>query len=95
VPVFHPDHDELHGITVVLFSNGPRTYIGRWDHRTDGYIRIVDATYHEEGRSDRARDRFLQDNKTYGVKVEYPFLTVPEAEVTDVKPLREVQAEGS
>lgn len=91
--VFHPDHDELHGITVVLFSSGPRTYVGRWDQRAEGYIRLSDATYHEQGESPKSRDRFLWETRTYGVPVQHKVLTVPEQEVVGVKPLREVDVE--
>ena len=88
---FHEDGDELHGLTVVVFSNGPRTYVGRWDKREGGFALIRDAGYHEEGISDQSRDEWLRQQKTYGVKVEHPYLTIPEAEITEVVMLRQVQ----
>lgn len=87
--VFHPGHDEYHGITVVLFTNGPRTFIGRWDQVQDGLIRIVGATMHEEGQADASKNDWVQEVKKYGVPQDFPQIMVPREEVVRVVPLRE------
>ena len=91
---FHDDHDELHGLTVAIYSSSARTYVGRWDKKESGYVLIRDANYHEDGEGDQSRDEFLNHQKTYGVEVKFPYLTIPEGEVTEVVKLREVRLAG-
>jgi len=88
--VFHPGHDELHGQTVVVYTSGPRTFIGRWDQDMGQMIRVVGATFHEEGGSDQTRDEWVQHVKKYGVPMDHEFVMVPKAEVSEVIKLREV-----
>jgi len=87
--VFHPGHDDYHGLTVVLYTSGPRTFIGRWDQVMDGMIRMVGATLHEATEGGKDLATWVQETKIYGVPPEYPQLMVPQAEVTRVVPLRE------
>lgn len=87
--VFHPGHDEYHGITVVLYTSGPRTFIGRWDQVQDGMIRIVGATMHEQGSGGAGLDDWVRQVKQYGVPQDYPQIMVPRSEVVRVVPLRE------
>ena len=87
--VFHPDHDELHGQTVVLFTSGPLTFVGRWDHAEGEFIRINDAAMHDADATDKDRDTWLRETKTYGVRVEHPVLTVPQKDVERVVTLRD------
>ena len=90
---FHEDHDELHGLTVAIYSNTSRTFVGRWDKKSDGFVLIRDAGLHDADEADETRDTWLKNQKTYGVKVEYPYLTIPEGEVERVVQLREVEVE--
>lgn len=88
--VFHPGHDELHGITVVLFTEGPRTYVGRWDAVEGGMIALNQAAMHEADRSPKPRDEWLVDTRKYGVAVAFPRLTVPQKEVSRVVRLGDI-----
>jgi hypothetical protein len=87
--VFHPGHDDYHGITVVLYTSGPRTFIGRWDQVMDGMIRIVGATMHDGKDPAKPMDVWVQETKKYGVPPDFPQLMIPKSEVTKVVPLRE------
>jgi len=87
--VFHPGHDELHGQTVVLYTNGPRTFIGRWDMATDEMVKMVGASMHDAGDSELSRDEWVAQTKTFGVAVEHQVLTIPRGEVTEIKKLRD------
>jgi hypothetical protein len=89
--VFHPGHDNLHGITVVLYTDGPRTYVGRWDQEEGGFIAINSASMHDTARDAKPRDQWLADTKTYGVAVQFPRLTVPRKEVTRVVKLGDLE----
>ena len=92
--VFHPGHDELHGMTVVVFTNGPLTVVGRWDATRGSGVAMNDCALHE-GPPGPERDAFLQTQQTYGVAVAHKSLTVPTASITRVVRLREWTAEPS
>jgi len=82
--VFHPNHDALHGRTVVLSTAGPRTYVGRWHDVADGVVRLHDAAVHEEGRDELGRDEWLRRTRKYGIEVQERTMHVPHADVRDV-----------
>ena len=86
--VFHPGHDDLHGMTVVVYTSGPMTVVGRWDATRAGMVYLNDCALHEEG-GEQSKDEFVQAQKTYGVAVAHKSLTVPEASVQKVVMLRD------
>ena len=45
---FHHDKGELHGITVVVDTNGPRVFVGRCDTVTPEGVVLLDGDVHEE-----------------------------------------------
>ena len=45
--VFHPGHEELHGITVVLDGVSGRTYVGRYHERTERGLLLHDVGVHD------------------------------------------------
>jgi hypothetical protein len=75
--VFHPGHDEWHGLTVVVYTNGPNTVIGRWDARVGDQVRMLQCTQHEEGAADEGRDDWVARVKKFGVPNEHEALMVP------------------
>lgn len=91
--VFHPGHDDLHGMTVVVLTQGPLTVVGRWDAVRNGLVHLNDCALHD-GADPVARDAFLTAQKTYGVAVEHRTLTVPEKTIARVVRLREWSADA-
>ena len=87
--VFHPGHDELHGQTVVLYTSGPRTFIGRWDEDTGDMIRMVGVCMHEDGAAELGRNEWVAHTKKYGIPIEHQVITVPKGEVESVVKLRD------
>lgn len=87
--VFHPGHDALHGITVVLFTSGPRTFVGRFDREESGFVVLHQADFHEGD----GRDAWLAQVRRYGVPPKYPTLTVPAREITKTIPLGDLPQE--
>ena len=85
--VFHPGHEALHGITVVLFTSGPRTFVGRYDHAEGGFILIHAADFHEADAGGKTQEVYLAEVRKYGVPPKYPSLTVPEKDVVRIVPL--------
>ena len=84
--VFHPGHDEWHGQTVVVFTKGTRTVVGRWDAVQGGELLMRDAAVNEDPAT---RAGWLADAKKYGVAVQHATLVLPHAEVERVVRLRD------
>jgi len=67
--VFHPGHDELHGITVVVETDSGRTYVGRWHEQLEKGIVLHDVAVHDpEGGQDQGE--FLSRTIKFGVRPE-------------------------
>jgi hypothetical protein len=90
---FHPGHDALHGFTVVLFSNGPSTWVGRWMDEQNGLINLVDACEHKDGDRGLTKRQFLEELARSGPRPDQRSLSVPRSSVTSVKQLGEVVRE--
>jgi hypothetical protein len=73
--VFHPGHDELHGVTVVLRGASGRTYVGRWHERRPDGVLLRDAAIHEPTAGDV--EAWLAKLSRFGVPPEHRTLLVP------------------
>ena len=82
--VFHPGHDELHGVTVVITGSSGRTYVGRWHERGGRGVVMHDVAIHDPSRNPASRADWLKRQEKFGVAVEHKHLIVPEAEVAEV-----------
>jgi hypothetical protein len=90
---FHPGHDALHGFTVVLFSNGPSTWVGRWQEEQGGMIVLADACRHQDGERGLSKREFLAELARTGPRPTHRILTVPRTEVSGIRQLGEVVRE--
>lgn len=86
--VFHPGHDDLHGITVVLEAESGRTYVGRWHEQTPKGIVLHDVAQHDQSTGQSQAD-FLARTLKFGVRPEHRTLVVTE-EVRSVRKLAEL-----
>jgi hypothetical protein len=84
---FHPGHDALHGFTVVVFSAGPSTWVGRWQEERDGVIHLVDACEHRDGDRGLSKAAFLAELAKTGPRAAHAALSVNRRDVTDVRTL--------
>ncbi|MDG2150274.1 MAG: hypothetical protein P8N09_12200 [Planctomycetota bacterium] len=82
--VFHPGHDQLHGKTVVLFTTGARTYIGRWGEEADGVVHMMGVAVHEVGTDEGTRDEWVAKSKKFGFAVTANGATIPRDEIEKV-----------
>ncbi len=87
--VFHPGHDEWHGQTVVVYTHGSKTVIGRWDSISSGQVIMRDAAVHVEGQDEDDLKTWVSKIQTYGIPVEHPSLSFPEDDVTSIARLRD------
>jgi hypothetical protein len=84
--VFHPGHDELHGVTVVVAGASGRTYVGRWHERGARGITMRDVAIHDPARDTILLDAWLARQRKFGVAVTEKLLVIPEDEARQVHP---------
>jgi hypothetical protein len=77
VGTFHQDKGELHGITVVVTTDGPELFVGRCDTVTPTEIVLLDVEAHVEGTSPSSRDEYLRRVAMVGQRGEIPRVVVP------------------
>ncbi len=82
--VFHPGHDELHGVTVVVTGASGRTYLGRWHERAARGVTMKDVAIREPD-SDVMLDAWLARQRKFGLDASEKFLIVPNDEVGAVE----------
>ena len=87
--VFHPGHDEWHGQTVVVYTHGARTFIGRWDSKDDKQVHMLDVAVHDQGASTETRQDWVARMAKYGVPVEHKATAFPADAVDRVVRLRD------
>ncbi len=84
--VFHPGHEELHGITVLLEGRSGRLYVGRYHERVATGVLLHDAGIHDPA-SGVSREDYLRKTLKFGVKAEHKSLVVPIEEVGEIRKL--------
>ena len=87
--VFHPGHDEWHGQTVVVYTTGAHTFIGRWDSKDDNEVHMLDVAVHDRAASDESREDWVARLAKYGVPVEQQAAALPSNTVERVIRLRD------
>ena len=87
---FHNDKGELHGITVVVDTKGPRVLVGRCDEMDDERLILLDVDIHEEGQNGRSKAQYVERAAKFGVWKKHDRVVVPCAEVASVRRLGEV-----
>jgi len=88
---FHSDKGELHGITVVVETNGPRVYVGRCDEETGAGILLLDADHHDDGADGKSTDEYLGFAARYGIFKKHDRVLVPRAEIRKVTRLGDLR----
>jgi len=90
VGTFHQGKHALHGITVVVETDGPEVYVGRCDDVDEGRVILLDADVHRDGDGGPSRADYLARAAAYGVWAKHRRLVVPRGRVTSVRPLGEL-----
>lgn len=78
--VFHPGHEELHGVTVVVNDQAGRTYVGRFHERGPRGLVLHDVAVHDPATATIAREDWLARQRRFGVQVSHRIMVVPEQE---------------
>lgn len=87
--VFHPGHEELHGVTVVVESSGGTTWVGRYHERNDRGVFMHDVAIHDPTTATLPRDAWLERLLTFGIKVDAKHLVIPASEAGRITRLLE------
>lgn len=82
--VFHPGHQELHGITVVLETQGTKTYVGRFDSQDERGVHMHDVGVHDATTAGATKAEFLRRCDKFGIRPDHKDLLVPSADVVRI-----------
>jgi hypothetical protein len=85
--VFHPGHQELHGVTVVLETRGSRLYVGRFDSQDERGVHLHDVGVYDAAVGGGSKQEFLQRCDKFGIRPEHRDLLVPAGEVVSIRRL--------
>jgi hypothetical protein len=85
----HEAKHALHGITVVVATDGPELWIGRCDDILPAGVVLKDADVHRDGEGDRTRAEWLERAQRFGVLPRHRHALVEAARVVSVRRLAE------
>jgi hypothetical protein len=87
---FHHDKGELHGITVVVDTDGPELFVGRCDTVTEHGVVLLDVDVHVDGESKGSKEEFLKRVAMVGHWKKHDRIVVPSEHVRSVRRLAEL-----
>ncbi len=87
---FHPDAGDLHGITCVVDTTGPRILVGRVDTADANGIVLLGADVHEEREGGPTKEEFVRKAAKVGLWPRFDRVHVPSSEIASVRRLSEV-----
>jgi hypothetical protein len=86
---FHQGLSDLHGITVVVDTAGPRLYVGRCHEADARSVILHDVDVFDE-TSGVSKAAYLERAAAWGVFKKHDVLVVPASEVTSIRRLGEL-----
>ena len=87
---FHQNKGELHGITVIVDTDGPEIFVGRCDDVTDRGVILHDVDVHRDGEGGRSKDDYVKRASQFGVWKKFDHLVVPNERVVSIRRLGEI-----
>lgn len=84
---FHPDRGELHGITVVVDTDGPELFVGRCDQVLPEGVVLHDADVHVDGEQGRSKVEYLDRAAQVGFWKKHDRILVPADRVVSIRRL--------
>ncbi len=87
---FHNDKGELHGITVVVETNGPVVFVGRCDTMDAAQIVLLDVDQHQDGHEGRSKDDFISHVARFGHWKKQDRVVIPAEQIASVRRLGEI-----
>lgn len=93
--VFHPGHEELHGVTVIVSSPAGMTWVGRYHERTPRGIMMLDVAVHDAANATLPRDVWIARLMQFGIRVDAKHLIIPTEDAASIIRLAEWQDRAS
>ncbi len=87
---FHQNKSELHGITVVVDTDGPEIFVGRCDDMDDDKVILLDVDVHRDGDGGKSKAEYVEKAAMFGVWKKHDHLVIDRGRVTSVRRLGEV-----
>ena len=84
---FHQGKHSLHGITVIVDTDGPEVFVGRCDDVVGGRVILHDADVHRAGEGGPSKEEWLARAAELGVWPKHRRLVLPEERVISIRPL--------
>ena len=88
---FHHDKGELHGITVVVDTQGKEIYVGRCDVQDDDRIVLLDVDVHTDGDDGRSKEDYVRRAAQFGTWKKHDHVVLPMDQVTSVRRLGDIE----
>lgn len=82
--VFHPGHDELHGITVVVTGASGKSYLGRWHEKGNRGVVMKNVAIHDPAAGP-GLDEWLAKQAKFGIASTEKIYIVPADEFASVR----------
>ncbi len=87
---FHQDKSELHGITVVVDTDGPEIFVGRCDDMDGEKVILLDVDVHRDGDGGRSKEEYVLKAARLGIWKKHDRLVIDRARVTSLRRLGDV-----
>jgi hypothetical protein len=87
---FHYGKSELHGITVIVDTDGPEIFVGRCDDVDERGVFLHDVDVHSDGDGGRSKEDYVKRAAQLGVWKKYDHLVIPNERVVSIRRLGEV-----
>lgn len=87
---FHQDKGELHGVTVVVDTKGPKVFIGRCWEEDEEKIVLLDADEFEDEKDGHSKEDYIRRAAEVGVWKKHDRVIVPRVVVASVTRLGEI-----
>ncbi|MES2305035.1 MAG: hypothetical protein V4558_05985 [Gemmatimonadota bacterium] len=82
--VFHPGHDDLHGITVVVTGASGKSYLGRWHEKGNRGVVMKNVAIHDPATGPTL-DEWLAKQAKFGIASTEKMYIVPSDEFASVR----------
>jgi hypothetical protein len=90
--VFHPGHEELHGVTVLVTERSGRWTLGRYHETGPKGVIVHDAAIHEPGDA-TAGSVWLARQRKFGVRADHRLVVIPADGVVSIARFVDVDIE--
>lgn len=75
--VFHPGHEALHGITVVVEGKSGLAWVGRYHETNERGVVLHDVAVHDPAATEVSRAAWVDRLRKFGIRVDERFVLLP------------------